>query len=507
LVRRMHLRFLTGRDFFPVADMQKAVELAALDRQSAEYALAVAELTDAELWHDVPTAPARAEEAVQLARACGSDRALTYALVAWVMSRLMTDERGRFEAGVPVAEEARAAAARNRDFFGFVHATLWAGNCLEVDVSREYVDYTRRGREEMTRLGAPHSYIAWLCAVEASGLLPLGDWRSCEDRLRVALGSPPGPLGDIDARLVAAVQACWQGRQDEAYAHLARAEELFAEKSGFLTNDFDAVRAELAVASGDTERAISAALAGLQQDSTPTRVERLVPLAARAMADNTQALRDRDTDPSPAIARLDDLRRKYPEVVADDGQERPIYRLQLQAMQALYDAESCRGHLDSSAGAAWLAAADACHEGMLAWDEAYASWRAAEALLRDRANRDAGVAPLRRAHELAVDLNAAPLLAEIEALAASARVPLAAVVRMEDAEDGAVLSTLTPREREILAHIVAGRTYAEIARALVVSEKTVSVHVSNMLRKTSTANRVELAQLARRLTSPAPGRP
>ena len=71
--------------------------------------------------------------------------------------------------------------------------------------------------------------------------------------------------------------------------------------------------------------------------------------------------------------------------------------------------------------------------------------------------------------------------------------------------DGVLLSSLTPREREILAHIVAGRTYAEIARALVVSEKTVSVHVSNMLRKTGTVNRVELAQLTRRLTSPAHG--
>ena len=504
LVRRMHLRFLTGRDFFPVADMQEAVRLAAADPDSAEYALAVAELTDAELWHDVPTAPARAEEAVRLARACGSDRALTYALVAWVMARLITDEPGRFEAGVAVAEEARAAAARNRDFLGFVHATLWAANCLEGDVSWEHGDYLRRSREQMTRLGAPHSYIAWVCAVEAHGLLLLGDWRGCEDRLRVALGSPPGPLGDIDARMAAALQACWQGRRDEADAHLARAEELFAEKSGFLTNDFDAVRAELAVANGDTERAISAALAGLQQDSTPTRAERLVPLAARAMADHAQELRDHDADPSEAVARLDHLRRQYPEVVADTGAELPVYSLQLRAMQALYDAELCRGRLDPAAGAAWLAAADACHEGLLAWDEAYASWRAAEALLSDRVHRDAGVSPLRRAHELAVDLHAAPLLAEVEALAASARVSLAAVAPVGGTEDGVAFSSLTPREREILAHIVAGRTYAEIARTLVVSEKTVSVHVSHLLHKTGTTNRIELAQLARRVTSSGP---
>ena len=57
---------------------------------------------------------------------------------------------------------------------------------------------------------------------------------------------------------------------------------------------------------------------------------------------------------------------------------------------------------------------------------------------------------------------------------------------------------LTAREREVLANVVAGRTYGEIAEALVLSEKPVSVHISNMLRKTGTASRVELAQLAHR---------
>jgi DNA-binding NarL/FixJ family response regulator len=60
------------------------------------------------------------------------------------------------------------------------------------------------------------------------------------------------------------------------------------------------------------------------------------------------------------------------------------------------------------------------------------------------------------------------------------------------------LADLTAREREILSHVAAGRTYREIARALVISEKTVSVHISNMLRKTDTANRIELALLAQR---------
>ena len=58
---------------------------------------------------------------------------------------------------------------------------------------------------------------------------------------------------------------------------------------------------------------------------------------------------------------------------------------------------------------------------------------------------------------------------------------------------------LTARETEVLAHLVANRTNAEIAEALFISEKTVSVHVSNLLRKTATGSRREVAALARRV--------
>ena len=63
---------------------------------------------------------------------------------------------------------------------------------------------------------------------------------------------------------------------------------------------------------------------------------------------------------------------------------------------------------------------------------------------------------------------------------------------------------LTARENEILRLVAAGYTYREIAGTLVISEKTVSAHISSMLRKTSTASRTELAQKYRRLTATAP---
>ncbi len=57
---------------------------------------------------------------------------------------------------------------------------------------------------------------------------------------------------------------------------------------------------------------------------------------------------------------------------------------------------------------------------------------------------------------------------------------------------------LTPREREVLALIVAGMNNPEIAQELVISRSTASIHVSNILSKLGVTNRVEAATFALR---------
>ena len=62
-------------------------------------------------------------------------------------------------------------------------------------------------------------------------------------------------------------------------------------------------------------------------------------------------------------------------------------------------------------------------------------------------------------------------------------------------------AALTPREREVAALIVQGRTNREIAEALVLSERTVDSHVRNIMGKLEINSRAQIAGLGR----PAPG--
>ena len=55
---------------------------------------------------------------------------------------------------------------------------------------------------------------------------------------------------------------------------------------------------------------------------------------------------------------------------------------------------------------------------------------------------------------------------------------------------------LTQRELEVLRHLARGMSNKEIAKSLVLSEKTVKTHVSNILRKLDLADRTQAALYA-----------
>jgi DNA-binding CsgD family transcriptional regulator len=94
------------------------------------------------------------------------------------------------------------------------------------------------------------------------------------------------------------------------------------------------------------------------------------------------------------------------------------------------------------------------------------------------------------ARDEAVALLARPLREAVDALARRARLDLGA--------GPATASVLTPREQEVMRLVARGLTNRQIGRQLFISEKTASVHVSNVLAKLGAGGRAEAVAIAHR---------
>jgi DNA-binding NarL/FixJ family response regulator len=85
---------------------------------------------------------------------------------------------------------------------------------------------------------------------------------------------------------------------------------------------------------------------------------------------------------------------------------------------------------------------------------------------------------------------------------AGARAPAGAGGAADTAE---AAEGLTPREAEVLAHIAAGESNAEIAKSLFVSEATVKTHINHIFSKTGLRDRAQLVRYAFRNGLAFPG--
>jgi DNA-binding NarL/FixJ family response regulator len=181
--------------------------------------------------------------------------------------------------------------------------------------------------------------------------------------------------------------------------------------------------------------------------------------------------------------------------VSPHGAWQAVTAAQAAALVTIGPAAGARGAAADPPG--WRAACDAlaAAEGLF-MEEADARLRAGEQALR-AGRPDEARADILAAWRMIGELGALSLVPHAGRIAAAAHVPLPRPDRSQRSiAGGSVEEVLTPREREVLDLVAAGRSNRAIAEELFISVKTVSVHVSNILAKLGVSSRTEAAAWA-----------
>ena len=159
--------------------------------------------------------------------------------------------------------------------------------------------------------------------------------------------------------------------------------------------------------------------------------------------------------------------------------------------QAIADVDLVRG---AATLEQWRQVADQWSQLGCPYWHAWALLRVAAAAT-DHDDHETARSELVRAAGIATELRARPLQDRIRQTAAEHGIRLS----MRSAPPRTDPSGLTPRELEVLGLLHDGASNRSIAQQLVISEKTVSVHVSNLISKLNSASRGEAVAAARRL--------
>lgn len=161
--------------------------------------------------------------------------------------------------------------------------------------------------------------------------------------------------------------------------------------------------------------------------------------------------------------------------------------------------EAIDGHVDVDRG---LATAALLMDGGFRYEAAQALLLVLESRIGERSTLPVVLEhEMTELHELAAENGMIPISQRVEAMAATARIPLkgTTVAIPAPAEASVLPHHLTDREVEVMALLAEGLTNKAIGEQLYVSPRTVSTHVSNLLAKLGASTRGEAAAAYHRL--------
>lgn len=434
-----------------------------------------------------------AESAVRAARAAGSASDEAAALLA-LGSALAT--AGRVDEAVRRVGEARAlrqtrstpsiVAPRMSRVIDLSGGLAEAARALRATGPAGSDSIVAEARATATQLG-DEAGAGRLSLDEAVRAFEEGRWDEALGGLASLAEHPATRPGAIALRArIAALRGAW----DVALVDLERiggpglVRARPADRAAYAT-----ASVELYAGRRATDAVVAAVVEGLElAEGAPERARAaFVAVAARGLADALLAARAlRSASYADERAALLASLGTGDAPGAGDGWSR-AWRLTARAEVARADGTAPDGGWDGVRGA-WEALS-------APWWVAYAAYREGEAALGQARGRDAARGALVRANQLATDLEAAPLLGDIAALAARSRIDLA-VAEPVPAPKAERALPISAREEEVLVLLAQGLTNKEIAAELFISEKTAAHHVEHIFDKLGVSSRVEAAGVA-----------
>jgi DNA-binding CsgD family transcriptional regulator/tetratricopeptide (TPR) repeat protein len=488
--------FESGSDEAALAELRRAADMVPAEPPSAERAYALGSLAGMLMtaWRHTESLPI-GEVALRLAREVGAGEAEVRALTV-LGSDLAYLDRGEeglahFRRALHLADTIGDHWGLERVYTNLTHALTMLGR------PDESAQQGLAGLDVLRRYGIESALLA---ANTTEALIASGRWseadrlstrslRSISDSFRSLLHMHRADLdlgrGEVEPtrqHLAAALATLRPERRRGIYEiHIAK---LALYEHRWLDAD-NAVRDALALARLHHSHHLCVWFC-----ATGIRVqaERAALARARQDADAAQSSVDRSRE------LLDGARRAAAQSLAKTPNS--------DAWLAMAEAEYARAR-GAQRPELWSAAAEAWESVRRPPLAAYCRRHEAEAFLGAGLSRAEAGVPLRRAHTIATQLAAKPLLGEIELLAQRARIALAvpeSSVRTQTPNIMEILG-LTARETEVLDLLARGHTNREIAATLVISVRTAGIHVSHILQKLGVPNRFEAAAIAHRLAA------
>lgn len=545
--RLANVRRAAGDQVGAMAAARRAVELVPKETSPARARVlaALAQLTMLEgIFSD---AQRIAREAIEVARACEpiARQHEVHALTTLGVAMAWGSDPS---AAIELLRDAERAARELDDQDALFRVRANLTTVLDLVARRtEAVDVAYEGIAEARRTGLEAVYGNFLAGNVAESLFLLGRWREARELSTRALEWLPVGVVFLTSIIQLAIVEIEMEAGEEAARLLGQTVlEFDALREPQLAGSYYLAAASFSLWSGDiadASRSVERGWAVVRETEEWVLVARLAAMVAQVDAvAGIEALDKRQLAPlAAARQRTSDVVRIAAELVRLGGAPATAGSRQV-AEAYLATARAYQRRLEGDDDPdVWARVADAWYERSAPYEVALARWRQAEATLGSGAGRSGRAdarEPLLAAVKTALKIEARPLLRALRELAGRARIQLPESVDTFLAEPGRepvavsvapdvgnlddgvappselVLAVagdphppvvrvdtfgLSAREREVLSLVALGRTNREIGEHLFISQKTVGVHVGNILSKLDVSGRVEAAAIAIRL--------